>query len=241
MTKGIFCLEGNWFGRGDRTTVEPVLHLLEKMRYFEVPYLHYDVATRKEFKFRLKEWQKKPFKTHPILYLGFHGAENKICLARDDVLLDDIEGWLGGSCENRVIYFASCLTVDVHGHRLNRFLEATRAFAICGYKAEIDWLISTIYDAIFLSILPRFPFDQDGRDGLDGLFKAGVNQDQLNQRRAWESELRELEREGRKLKKQKRLRKKIGRTGDLEIRLALRRLKAPLDFQIRFNPNCLGE
>ena len=93
MPKGIFCLEGNWFrnqfGQEDRTTVEQVLHLLEKRTSLSVPYLHHNVATKEEFEFRLKEWRDSPNEwseeeypwAYPILYLEFHGAENTLGLS----------------------------------------------------------------------------------------------------------------------------------------------------------------
>ena len=37
--KGVFCLEGPWWGVKDRTSMEPVLRLLEKLKNYKVPYL----------------------------------------------------------------------------------------------------------------------------------------------------------------------------------------------------------
>lgn len=249
MAKGVFCLEGDWFGHEDRTTVEPVLHLLEKNRYLEVPYLHYNVATKGEFKFRLKEWrdssnewteEEYPW-TYPILYLGFHGAENTLGLAgRDKVSLDEIEELLKDSCMNRVIFFASCLTLNVHGHRLNRFLKTTKAFAICGYRAKIDWLVSTIFDAVFLALLQSFPFDQDGRCELNGLLSSTAKQEELNKVRELEEQLNKLRNEERRRKKQKKLKKKIDEIDpmrNLEMRLAFYKMKRILNFYFKPNPD----
>ncbi len=55
--KGIFCLEGAWWGVKDKTSVEPMLRLLEAMGDYEVPYFHHDVATHEEFDFYLKKWR----------------------------------------------------------------------------------------------------------------------------------------------------------------------------------------
>ena len=253
MPKGIFCLEGNWFrnqfGQEDRTTVEPVLHLLEKRTSLSVPYLHHNVATKEEFEFRLKEWRDSPNEwseeeypwAYPILYLGFHGAENTLGLAgRDEVSLDEIEEFLEDACMNRVIFFASCLTLSVHGNRLNRFLKTTKAFAICGYGAEIDWLVSTIFDAVFLNLLQQFPFDQSGKNELDELLKSRATNERLNRRRELEGQLRELRGRGSKQKKQKKLKKRINEidpTGDLETRLAFHKMIPLLDFRVKLNPD----
>ena len=47
--KGIFCLEGDWRGVRDKTSVEPMLRLLETMGNYRVPYFHHDVGTQEEF------------------------------------------------------------------------------------------------------------------------------------------------------------------------------------------------
>ena len=51
--KGIFCLEGDWRGVRDKTSVEPMLRLLETMGNYRVPYFHHDVGTQEEFRFYL--------------------------------------------------------------------------------------------------------------------------------------------------------------------------------------------
>ena len=50
----MFCLEGPWWGVTDRTSMEPLLRLLETLKGYRVPYLYYDVGTREEFDFYLK-------------------------------------------------------------------------------------------------------------------------------------------------------------------------------------------
>lgn len=39
--KGIFCLEGHWWGVKDKTSIEPVLRLLETLSGFNASYRHY--------------------------------------------------------------------------------------------------------------------------------------------------------------------------------------------------------
>ena len=60
--KGIFCLEGIWYGDKDKTSVEPVLRFLETMDDWKVPYVHRRVATRGEFDFHLQKWKPSSFK-----------------------------------------------------------------------------------------------------------------------------------------------------------------------------------
>lgn len=45
---GIFCLEAEWWSDFNRSTVQPVLHLLEQGARTDVPHVHRDVGTREE-------------------------------------------------------------------------------------------------------------------------------------------------------------------------------------------------
>ena len=69
--KGIFCLEGAWWGVKDKTSVEPMLRLLEAMGDYEVPYFHHDVATHEEFDFYLKKWRGRSLAELDLLVLGY--------------------------------------------------------------------------------------------------------------------------------------------------------------------------
>ena len=161
MSKRIFCLENQWFGTLDKTSVEPIFRLLETTRGLQVPYVRYGVATREEFEFHIKTWKRNRTRC-PILYLAFHGFPQEIKLKNGSVTLDDLEKMLAGSCKGRIVHFGSCSTLDAHGHRLNRFLRNTNALAVSGFKTEIDWLQSTVFDLFFLGLLQKIPFTPAG-------------------------------------------------------------------------------
>jgi len=148
--KGIFCLEGDWWGVRDRTTVEPVFRLLEAHGDYRVPYIHRDIGTREEFEHYLSKWTLARLKDFPILYLGFHGDRGLIRVGEGEVQLEQLADLLQGKCSGRVIHFGSCSTLDVHGAKLNRFLRRTKALAICGYRSEPDWLQSSALDILLL-------------------------------------------------------------------------------------------
>ena len=158
------CLEETaWSGDiKDKTSVEPVLRLLETTKDYRVPYLRFDVGTLEEFDFYLKKWSGKSFgESHPILYLGFHGKSRRIFVGegRDNhVSLDDLAGRLDDKCKGRVIHFGSCATVAVHGHELNAFLRRTSALAVCGYREDVDWMEAAAFDLMLLGGLQRESF-----------------------------------------------------------------------------------
>ena len=159
--KGIFCLEGQWGGVKDKTTVEPVLRLLETMSGYNASYRHYDVGTREEFDFYLRKWRGASFNDFPILYLSFHGTQGEISVGegRDNSLsLEDLAERLDRGCKGRVVHLGSCGTVGVHGSRLNRFLRQTGALAVCGYTSQVEWLESAAFDVIVLGRLQKASF-----------------------------------------------------------------------------------
>ena len=165
--KNVFCLEtASWEpGIRDKTSVEPVLRLLETS-YYRVSYLHKDVATREEFEYYLKKWAGASFAdTHPILYVGFHGAPGEIWLGEsrnNAISMDEIAEILSGSCRGRILHFGSCDTLDDHGNRLNAFLRKTGALAVCGYRTDVDWLEAAAFEMLFLGKLQDASFMRPG-------------------------------------------------------------------------------
>ena len=119
--KGVFCLEGEWDSdMRKRSSVEPLLQLIRSEQGH--PYIFRDVGTLEELHFYLKRWLQ--YRSYRILYLAFHGKPEKICLGDKEVDLDSLEPELSGCCRDRVIVFASCSTLDLHGNRLNGFLKS---------------------------------------------------------------------------------------------------------------------
>ena len=69
--KGIFCLEGFWYGdHRDKISVAPIIDLLH--RYDNLPSLYQRCGTKEEFIYSLKRWKTKSFhKKYPLLYHAF--------------------------------------------------------------------------------------------------------------------------------------------------------------------------
>ena len=164
--KGIFCLEGHWRSVKDKTSLEPVLRLLETMSGYNASYRHYDVGTREELDFYLKKWCGASFRDFPILYLSFHGSQGEILVGegRDNSLsLEDLAERLDGGCKGRVVHLGSCGTVGVHGSRLKKFLRRTGALAVCGvcgYTNQVNWLESAAFDVLVLGRLQNASFQR---------------------------------------------------------------------------------
>ena len=153
--KGIYCLEGDWvIDMKKVATIEPALELLKKWPDLYVQYIHRDIGTRHELEHYLTKWTTNKYSDYPILYLAFHGREGNIEFGdkrkpENILYLKDLSELLSNKCKGRIIYFGSCSTLGDHGKRIRKFLNETGALAVCGYRKEIDWLISTAFDLMF--------------------------------------------------------------------------------------------
>lgn len=150
--KGVFCLEGDWDpDLRNRTSVGPVLDLLEKSNYPRVPFIRRDVGTLAELEYYLGKWIQRKYDRYPVLYLGFHGAPGRLKVGpvRDGGIdLAWLEERLADSCRKRIIHFGSCGTLDIHGNRVRSFLNRTGALAVCGYREDVDWMLSAAFEII---------------------------------------------------------------------------------------------
>jgi hypothetical protein len=129
----------------------PVLELLEKCSYPRVRYIRRDVGTFAEFEYYLGKWKQRKYDRYPVLYLGFHGSPGKLRVGdrrAGGVDLEWLEERLEGACNKRIIHFGSCGTLAIHGNRLRSFLRRTGALAVCGYKEEVDWMLSAAFEII---------------------------------------------------------------------------------------------
>lgn len=168
--KGVYCLETeSWYNRKDPSTIEPVLQLLRHM--MNVPYLHKDVATSAEFTYFLKQYAMKGFKTHPILYLGFHGfsVKGKAGISLNEpreMHIGEIEDCLRDKLRGRLVYFGSCDVMKAETE-LQAFRSNTKAGAILGYTKQVDWIESASFDMMVLSILQSVSFTKHGYGGVD--------------------------------------------------------------------------
>ena len=124
------------------------------------------MATREEFFFFLNKWSQKTYKSHPILYLGFHGDRGGIFLGAlrksPRLSLEEIGAALEGKCNGRVFVFGSCETIKAGPWAMKKFLERTQALAVCGYMREIDWMQSAALDLLVLTAMQEATFTLHG-------------------------------------------------------------------------------
>ena len=155
QTRGIYCIETVWYGDADRTSVRPVLQLLEDL--YKAPYIHRDAATKDELFHYLTKWLNLDPKDYPILYLGFHGSDDgKIWLEtadgrKDMVNYEVLADHLDSSCINRLVHFGSC--GSMMGVDWVQFLEQTCASAVSGYREDVNFEDSAAFELLYLADL----------------------------------------------------------------------------------------
>jgi len=160
--KGIFCLEGLWqTDLRKASTVQPILAFLQQN--IGIPYIYRDCGTQEEFKFYLSKFSRARYRDYPILYLAFHGEPGKILISRKTSLsLADIGELLGNQCKGRLVIIGSCSVLDINKRILKAFLKSTGAFAVCGYRNDVDWVRSTAFELLLLTELQDNMFDGRG-------------------------------------------------------------------------------
>ena len=150
---GIYCIETVWYGSEDRTSVRPILEILEDHLEAKPPYVYRDAATTGELHYYLERWKELKDK-FPILYLGFHGGsrgrfwmktlDNRKDMVDYEVLADRLDG----ACQNSVVHFASCSSLN--DMDLNDFREKIGASAVSGYAKDIYWIDSAAFELMYL-------------------------------------------------------------------------------------------
>jgi hypothetical protein len=171
QTKGIFCLEGLWESDlTKKSTIQPILELL--VRNVGIPFIHNVCATSTEVDFFLKKWQQKKYDAYPILYFAFHGKEAVLEIDGKLVKLDELAAKIENSCGNKIIVFGSCSTLNIDKRHLKRFLKTTGALAVCGYKIDVDWMLSTAFELLMLNEMQENEFSGRGIDSIHNKLKS---------------------------------------------------------------------
>jgi len=162
--KGIFCLEGDWSNDLRRpSSVEPILELLDHQETHNLRHVHHDVATVAELEHWLRKWRQNGSRAYRILYLAFHGEPGKLLIGdlrkpKNVIDLDWLAGQLDDKCSGRIIFFGGCSVMNIDARHLKRFLRTTGAVAVCGYCADVDWVVSAAFELIALRAMQHNAF-----------------------------------------------------------------------------------
>ena len=170
--RGIWCLETVWESEGN-ASMRPMLELVRAL--YGTPFVHRNAVTRGEFLHFLEAWANTSMRgdvRYPVLLLSYHGSQGTICLKElpdtldwDDedevgaiaedslVTLDEINAALTNKCENRVVHFSSCSSLNVAHDEIDDFIDATSASAVSGYTKKIPWSHALALDLLYMECI----------------------------------------------------------------------------------------
>lgn len=154
LKKNIFSLEGDW--NTDLTDKSGIKHVLDYMSMnFDINVIHRHCITEESLNHYLEEFVQPKYKDYTILYLAFHGLPNQLQVGKTMVELEDISQMCKDTLRGKIIYFGSCLTLNIDKRLINKFLKETKALAVIGYKESIDFTPSTAMDLIVMETLQK--------------------------------------------------------------------------------------
>jgi len=149
FTKHVFCLEGDWEkDLRKKSSIGAALDFLQAN--CNIQYIHKHCGTKENLAYYLSRWKQKRYKDYSICYLAFHGHPEVIEVGNEHVDLSELADMLNGSCVNKIIHFGSCNTLDTDSAKVRDFLEKTQALCVCGFRTDIDFLESSVFDMLLM-------------------------------------------------------------------------------------------
>ena len=153
--KHVFCLEGDWEDDlKKKSSVNASLVFMEQN--CGIKYIHKHCGTRDGLEYYLKKYKQKKYKDYSICYFAYHGQPGMIDVGKDMVTLDELAIMLGDSCKDKIIHFGSCLTLSIDTRLIKKFLEQTQALCVCGFKTEVDFLSSSVFDMMLIEMFQNY-------------------------------------------------------------------------------------
>jgi hypothetical protein len=153
MSRGIFCVEGQWDrDLRKRGSVLPTLELLERLG--TIRFIHKDVATADELNFYLDRWVLREYADYNVGFFAMHGEPTRLCLTDwESVELEEIADRLAGKLDGKRLFFGSCSVMNTGVTQLQKFLITTGAAMMCGYTRAVDWVQSAAFETVLLDVL----------------------------------------------------------------------------------------
>jgi hypothetical protein len=153
--KNVFCLEGDWQkDLRDNSSIRAALTFLGQN--LSIKYIYKQCGTRENLEYYLSLWQQKKYAAYSIAYLAFHGKPGSIQVGRDFVTLNELTDMLQGACQNKIIHFGSCQTLNTDEKTIKNFLEHTGALCVCGFESEINFVESSAFDMILIEMFQQY-------------------------------------------------------------------------------------
>ncbi len=146
---GIRAVESDWSDvLDDRSSVRGVVELLAGVRGMK--HLHKVAGNRTILLRYLDQWASHRMRGYDTGYLAFHGSPGALWAGEDKVTFDDLEGALGGRCDDRRLHLSGCNVGSLDVDRLREFRRVTGAQLITAYTTEVEWIEGAALDLVLL-------------------------------------------------------------------------------------------
>jgi hypothetical protein len=152
--KQIFCIEGDWHpDLRQKDTIENALKFMETASGMKIKYIHRHCSTEQELQNRINEYNKRRYNHFSIFYLAFHGVPNGLKLSQKTILsLEDLAEMAKNKLKNKIVHLGSCETLNISRKEISKFLQTTGALCVSGFKKEVPFVSSTIFDVLYFEM-----------------------------------------------------------------------------------------
>jgi len=153
--KNVFCLEGDWQkDMRDNSSVRAALIFLQQN--LNLKYIYKQCGTRENLEYYLSMWKQKKYSAYSICYFAFHGKPESIEVGKELVTLAELGDMLQDSCQDKIIHFGSCQTLNTDRKNIEKFLEHTGALCVCGFESEINFIESSAFDLMLIEMFQQY-------------------------------------------------------------------------------------
>jgi hypothetical protein len=152
--KQIFCIEGDWHpDLRQKDTIESALKFMETASGMKIKYIHRHCSTEQELQNRITEYTKRRYNSFSIFYLAFHGVPNGLKLSSKTILsLEELAAMAENKLQNKIVHLGSCETLNINRRYIKNFLKTTGALCVSGFKKEVPFVSSTIFDVLYFEM-----------------------------------------------------------------------------------------
>jgi hypothetical protein len=152
--KQIFCIEGDWNeDLRQKDSIENALKFMETAHVHKIKYIHRHASTKEELQSRINQYTTKQYEEFSIFYLAFHGVPNGLKLNQKNILtLDELGEMCEGKLKNKILHLGSCETLNISKSKIKDLLRQTNALCISGFKKEVPFISSTIFDILYFEM-----------------------------------------------------------------------------------------
>lgn len=159
MLRGLFCVEGAWSeDLTDPAGVGPSLRLLAENlpgdRRERMPLAHRVVDDLDAAMALMDRWMSRRYARLSVGLLAMHGLPGQVMAGRHQSLtLESIANRLGGRAAGRWLHISGCSVLRVPDHRVQSFLKETQLAGVSGYRRDVVWFPTMVFDLLLLGQL----------------------------------------------------------------------------------------